>query len=125
MSEATDNFYERMDREKAEESKQKNNNPSSVETLGQVAIDISTEDIMKAVVQQIPHELRRIADAQEETAKATWHLVKEIKPWAERQKRENIVEQDPDYLSAVLKQVQSQRNGIKKKTKTKSGKKRK
>lgn len=114
MSEATDNFYERMDREKAEESKQKNNNPSSVEILGQVVADISTEDIMKAVVQQIPHELRRIADAQEETAKATWHLVKEIKPWAERQKRENIVEQDPHYLSAVLKQVQSQRKPQKK-----------
>jgi hypothetical protein len=103
---------------------EKSDNPSVVETLGQVAVDISTEDIMKAVVQQIPYQLRRLADAQEDTSKALWHLVKEIKPWAEKQKRSNIMEQDPDYWEAVIKQVQAQRKKPIKKKKSR-GKKQK
>jgi hypothetical protein len=90
------------------------------ENLGQVIADIPKDELVKAMVEQSVTDQRRQAEALEEINNTLWHLVKLLKPWAEREKRKNLIEQDPDYLQQVIKQVQNDRKARKAK-----GKKRK
>lgn len=74
---------------------------------------------MQRVVESSTAYNKRQAEALEDIRNELSHLVKLLKPWAERERRKNIIEQDPDYLAAVVKQVQESRKKGKKKVKRK------
>jgi len=92
------------------------------QSLGKILGSIPAEEVTKRVVAEATAYNRRQAEALEDIRNELSHLVKLLKPWAEREKRKNIIEQDPDYLAAVVKQVQQQRNKSSKKTKVKKRK---
>lgn len=96
------------------------NKPTNVfDGLGEAVAQIGTEDIAKEAVRQICAEIRQLVVEQKRQADATEHIVKLLKPWAEREKRKNLVEQDPDYLEAAIRQVQLSRKTRKKPAKGK------
>ena len=97
-----------------EKSENGNVNDQLFQSLGKTIAEINQDDLMKALIHQSTASQRQLAEAAERQANALEHIVKLLKPWAEREKRKNLVEQDPDYLEQVVKQVQAHRKTMKK-----------
>jgi hypothetical protein len=89
--------------------------PNPFDNLGKVVAQISMDDIVGEVQRRILNQPRiitvdvRVADTLDDINKTLGDIAKLLKPWAEREKRKNIIEQDPDYLAAIVKQVQNDR----------------
>lgn len=77
--------------------------------IGEAVAQIGVEDIAKEIQRQALDVERRQANALEDINVTLGHIVKLLKPWAEREKRRNMIEQDPDYLEQVIRQVQQDR----------------
>lgn len=89
------------------------------EHIGKEIAQITEEDIKNAIQEQALVIERRQAVALEDINATLGHIVKLLKPWAERERRRNMLEQDPDYLEQVIKQVQQGRKTQRKKVKGK------
>ena len=94
----------------------KKNSDGMFDVLGQT-VEISSKELGDAIANQSISEQKRQANTLENINHTLEHLVKLLKPWAERERRKNLIEQDPDYLEAVIKQVQQDRKARKPKTK--------
>jgi hypothetical protein len=66
---------------------------------------MSKDDLVRTFVLHLTAYQKRQCEAEERQADALEHIVKLLKPWAEREKRRNMLEQDPEYLKQVANQV--------------------
>ena len=100
---------EQQQQQQQEQQQQDDNKPKNVfEVMGQ-AVEISSDDLEKAVARQVVTDEKRQADALEDISASMNQIVRLLKPWAEREKRRNMLEQDPDYLEHVIKVIQRDR----------------
>jgi hypothetical protein len=98
-----------------------NNNDNSTDGFfqhfGQAVTEISRNEAVQAIAAEVTRVQKQQVDTLEEINHTLEHLVKLLKPWAEREKRKNMLEQDPDYLEQIIKQVQQDRKARKPKEK--------
>jgi hypothetical protein len=80
-------------------------NREMFENLGQVLTEISKDEVVNLLVTHLTAYQKRQCEAEERQADALEHIVKLLKPWAEREKRRNMLEQDPEYLKQVANQI--------------------
>lgn len=99
--------------EEQEQQEQQDKPKNVFEVMGQ-HVEITPEELAQAVARQEETNESRQADALQDISTSLHQLVRLLKPWAEREKRRNMLEQDPDYLEQLIKQVQLERNRAKK-----------